>query len=337
LSVFNHSTALDLNQSNIKAMNVKLLPSILIALLFSTVHAESTPQVKQVAGYFLQPIGNLKVIALFDGELGLPRSDLLGISSAKANQLFTENFVPVDEHNQIVTDFSAYLVQTPTQNILIDAGTAKCFGPSLGHVPENLKKAGLQPEQIDTILITHAHPDHLCGITLDGKMVYPNAKVYLAKADVDYWTSVKNEAKASDFFKPLFKMTRDALKPYQQAGQLVAFSKTSFHVPNVELISTQGHTEGHSSYLIDGKNGQKFLGLGDVVHYAAVQFPYPEASYKPDTDAKRAIAVRKHIFEQAYQNQWWIGAAHVAFPGIGHIGKNAHGYQWLPAQYRPEQ
>lgn len=320
-------------------MNVKLLKPILIALLFSAgaAHAESSPQVKQVAGYFLQPVGNLKVTALFDGELGLPRSDLLGISSAKANQLFTENFVPVDEHNQIMTDFSAYLVQTPTQNILIDAGTAKCFGPSLGHVPENLKKAGLQPEQIDTILITHAHPDHLCGITLDGKMVYPNAKVYLAKADVDYWTSAQNEAKASDFFKPLFKMTRDALKPYQQTGQLIAFSKTSFDVPNVELISTQGHTEGHSSYLIDGKNGQKFLGLGDVVHYAAVQFPYPEASYKPDTDAKRAIAVRKNIFEHAYQNHWWIGAAHVAFPGIGHIGKNAHGYQWIPAQYRPEQ
>lgn len=320
-------------------MNVKLLKPILIALLFSAgaAHAESSPQVKQVAGYFLQPVGNLKVTALFDGELGLPRSDLLGISSAKANQLFTENFVPVDEHNQIMTDFSAYLVQTPTQNILIDAGTAKCFGPSLGHVPENLKKAGLQPEQIDTILITHAHSDHLCGITLDGKMVYPNAKVYLAKADVDYWTSAQNEAKASDFFKPLFKMTRDALKPYQQTGQLIAFSKTSFDVPNVELISTQGHTEGHSSYLIDGKNGQKFLGLGDVVHYAAVQFPYPEASYKPDTDAKRAIAVRKNIFEHAYQNHWWIGAAHVAFPGIGHIGKNAHGYQWIPAQYRPEQ
>lgn len=318
---------------------MKLLKPILIALLFSagTASAEvKIQQMQQVAGYFLQPIGNLKVTALFDGELGLPRHDLLGISSAKADQLFADNFVPVDEHNQIVTDFSAYLVQTPTQNILIDAGTAKCFGPSLGHVPENLEKAGLQPEQIDTILITHAHPDHLCGITQDGKMRYPHAKVYLAKEDVDYWTSAKNEAKADDFFKPLFKMTRDALKPYQQAGQLVAFSKTSFHVPNVELITTHGHTEGHSSYLIDGKNGQKFLGLGDVVHYAAVQFPYPEASYKPDTDFKRAIAVRKNIFEQAYQNQWWIGAAHVAFPGIGHIGKNAQGYHWIPVQYRPE-
>ncbi|WP_373885775.1 MBL fold metallo-hydrolase [Acinetobacter sp. TUM15071] len=320
-------------------MSVKLLKHILIALLFSTstTYAESKPQVQQVDGYFLQPVGNLKVTALFDGELGLPRSDLLGISTEKANQLFKENFVPVDEHNHIVTDFSAYLVQTPTQNILIDAGTAKCFGPSLGYVPENLKKAGVQPEQIDTILITHAHPDHLCGITLDGTMAYPNAKVYLAKEDVDYWTSTENEAKASDFFKPLFKMTRDALKPYQQAGQLIAFTKDSFKVPNVELITTHGHTEGHSSYLVDGQNGQKFLGLGDVVHYAAVQFPYPEASYKPDTSFQHAIAVRKNIFEQAYQNQWWIGAAHVAFPGIGHIGKNSKGYQWIPTQYRPDK
>ncbi|MFH3579393.1 MBL fold metallo-hydrolase, partial [Acinetobacter baumannii] len=86
------------------------------------------------------------------------------------------------------------------------------------------------------ILITHAHPDHLCGITFDGKMVYPNAKVYLAKEDVDFWTSSANEAKATDFFKPIFKMTRDALQPYQKAGQLVAFTKSSFNVPNVQLI-----------------------------------------------------------------------------------------------------
>ncbi|ENX33448.1 hypothetical protein F889_02108 [Acinetobacter colistiniresistens] len=307
---------------------------MILLLSMCLAHANSAPQVQQVPGYFLQPVGNLKVTALFDGELGLPRSDLLGISSEKANQLFAQNFIPVDEHNHILTDFSAYLVQTPTQNILIDAGTAKCFGPSLGYVRENLKKAGVRPEQIDTILVTHAHPDHLCGITLDGKMAYPNAKVYLAKADVDYWTSTLNEAKANDFFKPLFKMARDALKPYQQAGRLVAFTQASFKVPNVEVIATQGHTEGHTSYLVDGKNGQKFLGLGDVVHYAAVQFPYPEASYKPDTDARRAIAVRKDIFEQAYQKQWWIGAAHVSFPGIGHIGKNTQGYQWIPAQYR---
>lgn len=306
-----------------------------IFLGMKTAHAESTTPVQQVAGYYVQSVGNLKVTALFDGELGLPRSDLLRISPEKAGQLFAENFVPTDEHNHIVTDFSAYLVQTPTQNILVDAGTAKCFGPTLGHVPENLKRAGVQPEQIDTILITHAHPDHLCGISLDGKMLYPNAKVYLAKEDVDYWTSSTNEAKASDFFKPLFKMTRDALKPYQDAGHLVAFTKSSFHVPNVQLLTTHGHSDGHSSYLFDGQNGQKFLGLGDVVHYAAVQFPYPDAVYKPDLDADQATAVRKNIFELASQNKWWIGAAHIAFPGIGHIGKKIQGYAWIPAQYRP--
>lgn len=318
-------------------MLLKSLTAIVFALICnsSLLHAQSTQQVTQVAGYFSQSIGNLRVTALLDGELGLPRSDLLNISHEKANQLFTKNFVPVDADNQIITDFSAYLVQTPTQNILIDAGTANCFGPSLGHVPDHLKKAGLQPEQIDTILITHAHPDHLCGISLDGKMLYPNAKVYLAKEDVDYWTSVDHEAKANDFFKPIFKMVREALIPYQQADQLVAFTPASFNVPNVQLITTHGHTEGHSSYLIDGKNGQKFLGLGDVVHYAAVQFPYPEASYKPDTDAKRAIAVRESIFKQADKDQWWIGASHIAFPGIGHIVKNTQGYQWIPTQYRP--
>lgn len=314
------------------------LPWLISTLIFASIHAVAaesvSSQTQQSPGYFVQKIGDLKVTALFDGELGLPREDLLRIEKQKADQIFADNFVPVDDKNQIVTDFSAYLVQTPTQNILIDAGTAICFGPTLGHVLENLKRAGIQPEQIDTVLVTHAHPDHLCGITKDGKMAYPNAKVYLAKEDVDYWTSSSNEAKANDFFKPLFKMTRDALKPYQDAGQLVAFTKASFNVPNVQLLTTHGHTEGHSSYLVDGKNGQKFLGLGDVVHYAAVQLPYPDAVYKPDTDSDRAVLVRKNIFEQASKDKWWIGAAHIAFPGIGHIKKEKVGYRWIPTQYR---
>lgn len=104
---------------------MKSLKSLTILLLLSAstvIHAEQKPSVHQVDGYFLQQVGNLKVTALFDGELGLPRSDLLGISAEKANRLFAENFVPIDEHNQIVTDFSAYLVQTPTQNILLMQG-----------------------------------------------------------------------------------------------------------------------------------------------------------------------------------------------------------------------
>lgn len=293
--------------------------------------------VNQVAGYFVQNIGNLKVTALLDGELGLPRSDLINFSATKANLIFDQNFVPADKQNNIVTDFSAFLVQTPTQNILIDAGTSQCFGSSLGYVLENLKLSGVQPEEIDTILITHAHPDHLCGITLNGKILYPNAKVYIAKADVDYWTSVTQEAQANDFFKPIFKMVRDALKPYQDSGQVVAFTQASFAVPNVQLIETHGHTEGHSSYLIDAGNGQKFLGLGDIVHYANVQLPYPDAVYKPDTNSKQAILARKRIFHKASFNQWWIGAAHIAFPSIGHITQKNKGFEWVPTQYRPNK
>ncbi|KAF7276679.1 hypothetical protein GWI33_009929 [Rhynchophorus ferrugineus] len=304
-------------------------------LSIHAVYAQSVQPVHQVEGYFVQKVGNLTVTALFDGELGLPRSDLLRIPTEKANQLFAENFVPIDDQNQIVTSFSAYLVQTPSQNILVDAGTAHCFGESLGHVEDNLKRAGIQPAQIDTILITHAHPDHLCGISKNGAMRYPNAKVYIAKADVDYWTSKSNEAKADDFFKPIFKMTRDALKPYQDAGQLIAFTEKTFNLPNVQLLDTHGHTYGHSSYLINGQNGQKFLGLGDVVHYAAVQLPYPEAVYRPDTDSDQATVVRQNVFKQAAEQKWWIGAAHIAFPGIGHIAKANMGYRWIPVQYRP--
>lgn len=314
------------------ALSTSFIPAFSYADTTNSVK-NATPTVHQVPSYFVQKIGDLTVTALLDGQIGLPRSDLLRISTSKANRLFAEDFVPVDEKNQIITSFNAYLVQTPTQNILIDTGTSSCFGESLGKVRYNLKLAGVSPEAIDTVLITHAHPDHLCGITANGKKVYPNAKIYLSKTDVDYWTSASEETRASDFFKPIFKMARDALKPYQESGQLVAFTEQSFHVPNVSLVNTNGHTKGHYSYLIKANNGESFLGLGDVVHYEAVQFLNPNAVYKPDTNSDDAAKVRKQVLEQAYQNKWWIGGAHISFPGLGHVGKNTQGYRWIPAQY----
>ena len=327
-------------------MQKKVFVTLLAALLVSNMSsaqsaildASSTTEsntVHQVPGYFVQKIGNNKVTALFDGEIGLPRTDLLRISAKKADKIFSENFLPVNEKNQILTSFNAFLVQTPTQNILMDTGTSQCFGSALGKVSENLKLAGVTPEAIDTILITHAHPDHLCGITLDGKKVYPNATVYLSKADVDYWTSAINETKADAFFKPIYKMIREALKPYQDTGKLVAFTPDSFNVPNVKLINTNGHTVGHYSYLINADQGQFFLSLGDVIHYESVQLPEPDAVYRPDTDSDQAAKVRKQVLQQAYKNKWWIGGAHIPFPGIGHIAKNPQGYYWVPTQYQP--
>ena len=127
---------------------------------------------QQVPGYYVQKIGTLRVTALFDGTVSLPLSDLHGISATQARALLRNAYVPETDKG-LQTSVTAYLIQNGTRLMLVDTGAQACFGPGLGQVLANLQRAGYRPEQVNDILITHAHPDHLCGILdAEGKRAY---------------------------------------------------------------------------------------------------------------------------------------------------------------------
>lgn len=163
-----------------------------------------------------------------------------------------------DSKSGIQTAVNAFLVNTGTHLVLVDAGTSQCFGPTLGAIKNNLRAAGYQPEQIDMILLTHLHPDHACGITDQGKAAFPNATVYASKADGDYWLSKEMASKAPKDAQPMFKMAQDAVAPYAEQGKLKLYSPGEQLLPGLEVIATPGHTPGHASYLFSS-GGQKLL------------------------------------------------------------------------------
>lgn len=306
-----------------------------LALLAGPVRAEAPDApAAQVAGVYRQAIGTLRVTALFDGTVALPRQQLGGLDAGAIARLLDHRYVPEDPKG-LQTAVNAYLVQQGRHLTLVDTGTAQCFGPGLGQVLANLRAAGYAPEQVDDVLLTHAHPDHMCGL-LDaaGKPAYPRATVWLSRADAGYWLDPASEAGAPPMLKAAFPMARQAAAPYRDAGRLHLFAPGDALPGGATALDSHGHTPGHVSYLFDGGRA-KLLVWGDIVHYHAVQFAQPGASFEADSDRGAAIAARRGLMRRATDAGWWVAGAHLPFPGLGHVRHEGDAFAWVPGEFSP--
>lgn len=323
-----------------KALLVTTLFTTLTACSHQTNHdhshtAATKIQQEQVAGYFrLNLDANTQVTALYDGPVNLPHKWLRGISLKEAKSVFENMFMPLTADG-VQTAVNAYLVKQGDQFTLIDSGAAQCFGEGLGHIVENLRKSGVQPEQINQIFVTHLHPDHACGVTTpEGKMAFPNATLYAPQEDAQYWLGDKIMQSANPHDQMYFKAARQTVKPYQEAGQFKTFAKGESPVKGIETVDEFGHSPGMTGYLI-GSGDNRLLVWGDIIHSHSIQLKNPNISVEVDTDSKAAIKTRKRILNLVEQEKLWVAAAHLPFPGVGHIVKEDKGYRWLPVEYLP--
>ena len=319
--------------SSISSLVRRVIFAGLLAAASSFSNAEAPQQKTQVPGYYRLMLGNFEVTALYDGAIDLDEKLLKSIAKRDIQRLLARQFL---KGPKVQTAVNAYLVNTGSKLVLVDAGAAKLFGPGLGNIVANLKAAGYTPEQVDTVLITHLHGDHVNGlVTPDGKAVFANAEVWSAKADNDFWLSEEIAAKAPKDFQPFFKMSRDAAAPYLASGKWKTFDSDRELLAGVSSVDTHGHTPGHASYMVQSGD-QRLLILGDLVHNHAVQFARPEVAFEYDNDPKQAVATRKRVFFQAAKEKFMVAGMHLPFPGIGHVRKEARGgYAWVPAEFAP--
>ena len=230
------------------------------------------------------------------------------------------------------TSDNAYLVNTGSKLVLIDTGAGVFFGPTVGNFLNNLRAAGYQPEQIDEIYITHFHGDHIGGLIAEGKMVFANAIVRADKMEADYWLSKARLEAAPKEGKDGFEHAMAALNPYIAAGHFKTFEGDAELVPGVRSLASHGHTAGHTTYVVESE-GQKLELWGDLMHCAPVQFVDPSVTIRFDTDSAAAMAERKKAYVDAAAKGYWVAAAHLPFPGIGHLRAENAAYTWVPANY----
>jgi glyoxylase-like metal-dependent hydrolase (beta-lactamase superfamily II) len=300
------------------------------ALLFVTVAEGGAPQLKtQAPGYYRMMLGDIEITALSDGTFPMDAGKILAnITPKQLDADLRRSFLK----EPIEMSVNAFLVNTGSKLVLIDTGCGILFGPSVGKLIANLKASGYRPEQVDEIYITHMHGDHVGGLSADGKPVYPNAVVRASQQEADFWLSKAHMEAAPADAKESYQGAMNMLNPYVAAGKFKPFSGDTELVPGVSAVPSPGHTAGHTLYIVESK-GQKLVLWGDLMHVAAVQFADPSVTIHFDTDSAMAAAQRKKVFGDAAEHEYWVGGAHLAFPGIGHLRAAGTGYTYAPANY----
>ncbi len=296
----------------------------------------------QAPGFYRMTLGNFEITALSDGTHAFPVHKVLTKTSSIGGQS-----VPLDQSSPgeadallaesnlavpVAGSINAFLINTGSKLILVDSGAGSLYGDCCGHLVDNLRAAGYAPEQVDEIYLTHLHADHVGGVAPNGKMAFPNAVVRVSEADADYWLKDANETAAPELLKSMFEGDKASLKPYIDAGRFKPFTYGEELSPGIKPIASPGHTPGHSFFDVES-NGAKLLLWGDVVHVGAVQFPDPAVTVAYDSDAEMAESERLAIFADAAQKGYWIGAAHISFPGLGHVQAKDRHFFWIPANY----
>lgn len=228
---------------------------------------------------------------------------------------------------------NAYLVRQNGMTILVDSGAGDTFAGSL---QKALTRAGVAPENIDFVLLTHLHLDHVGGLLRQGKPAFPNAEIRLAEVERDFWFDDAGLARMSERLSPRLgeeftalhvKVAREALAAY--GDRVRCFAGLGKVLSGVEAIPLRGHTPGHTGYLF-GSGKERFLAWGDMVHVAAVQFSLPDACMLFDWDARLAAGARRWAFAEAATQGWLAAGAHLPFPGLGRLWRSGDTFRFAP-------
>jgi glyoxylase-like metal-dependent hydrolase (beta-lactamase superfamily II) len=284
----------------------------------------------QAPGFYRLRVGDLEVTALFDGAGAF---DPHWLNGTKAAMDGVQKTLHEDPHVLDVAD-TGFLVNTGKQLILVDAGAGGWWGgEAFGRLAGSLRSAGYTPEEVDVVLVTHLHSDHVGGLTTqDGTRVFPNADVYVAKAESDFWLSPDIAAKAPKDAQPFFQSAQAIAAPYLKAGKWRTFSGSESIVDGMKLLPLSGHTPGHTGYEFSSQ-GHKILFLGDIVHALRVQLEHPEITAVFDIDQTAAAATRRELLLKLAREDVVIAGPHMNFPGLGRLRKEGSRYSWAPVVF----
>jgi len=280
-------------------------------------------------GFYRFKLGAIEITVVSDGTLAFPAETLWGDRAEDAKGLLKSTFQP---SRPVGLQINTILVNTGDKLVLIDAGCGvDKFQKTTGRLVGNLAAGGYAPGDIDMILFTHAHFDHLWGIS-DGEnasLLFPSAEFVASETEVAFWSDPELPGKVSPAQKPL--VTQANLK---LAGPRLRLIKAGAEVaPGVTTFDTAGHTPGHMSVHISSGSEEMLL-TGDVVVNSAVSFLHPEWPFGFDLDVPLATKARMAFLDRAAADKTLVGSYHLPFPGFGHVVREESGYRWLPADWQ---
>jgi glyoxylase-like metal-dependent hydrolase (beta-lactamase superfamily II) len=284
----------------------------------------STQPAKQIPGIYHRKIGDIVVTAVSDGYLDGSLDVMRNVDLDKAKQVLREAFRPARR-----TSVNVFLIHSKGRTAIVDTGSGNYLLPTAGFVQRNLAAGGIDAKSIDTVLLSHMHPDHSAGLTdmSNGQLLYPNAELAMHENELAHWFDDGEMAKADERSAKLyFQAGREQVLPYKKRTRLF---KQGEVFPGVTAVPSLGHTPGHTAFLVASGSDQLMI-WGDTVHVPEVQTAFPEAGMAFDTDLAAAAAARKRMFDRVATDGILVAGMHLHFPAFAHLARSGSAYALYP-------
>jgi glyoxylase-like metal-dependent hydrolase (beta-lactamase superfamily II) len=328
-----HMNAFTLNRRAVMLSAVIGATSTFLGGAAGVVQAQTKTPGSGNIGHYRFRVGEITATVLSDGVIGgPPRIYASDAPEAELQEVLRRAFLPTDH---LTLNLNTLLIENAGRRILIEAGAGGTMGPNAGRIFANLAAIGLDPVDIDVVVVSHTHPDHVGNLrTADGTMAFPRATVFVPRADWEFF--VRNDPDLSympvpeDFRVRFGAAIKHSLEPYAKNVEL--YEAGAEIVPGLSTIAAFGHTPGMANFIVHSGNDQLLL-TADLAYHPVVNVDNPWRP-GPDRDKNAALASRRRIFDMAAADRIPVLGFHYPFPGLGRMLKTDGGYAWVPANWQ---
>lgn len=272
-------------------------------------------------------IGRFEVTVISDGYIDFPFELFTGVTPDQTRQATQAVFAA--GNNGVRGSFATYLINDGERYILVDSGPAGTVSKTSGYLPGTLAALGVKPTDIDAVILTHAHVDHIGGMVAGNRSNYPNADVYIDRRDVRTFTDPSIEARAPGITKSSFAATQQLVRLYRRLQQIDGNHQIA---RGISVFDLSGHTPGQIGVKIED-GGQSLNLVSDMLFHPAAHPALPGLGIVFEMDKTAADASRARFFPKAAEEEALLAATHMPFPGVGRIVKDGGALKWLPADW----